>query len=83
MAWGARCCCPSRRVSLLTFRCGTDYVDTTGQAYVVLADVLAAAETLDEAAQAFAEAAMLFGRKGNVISAARAHNQIAALQTEA
>jgi class 3 adenylate cyclase/tetratricopeptide (TPR) repeat protein len=61
----------------------TDYLDNKGHAYVALADVFAAAGSSDDAAQALAEAAILFERKGDVVSAARAHDQIAALRTEA
>jgi tetratricopeptide (TPR) repeat protein len=57
----------------------TDYLDTKGHAYVALADVLASAGRSAEAAQALAEAAALFERKGDLISTARTHDQIAAL----
>jgi tetratricopeptide (TPR) repeat protein len=61
----------------------TDYLDNQGHAYVALADVLAARGRADDATQALAEAAALFERKGDVVSAARAHDQLAALRTQA
>jgi tetratricopeptide (TPR) repeat protein len=61
----------------------TDYLDNKGHACVVLAEVLAAAGRSEEALEALTEAATLFERKGDLVSTARAHDQIAALRTEA
>jgi hypothetical protein len=58
----------------------TDYLDNIGHAYVALADVLAVAGRPTDAAQALNHAAMLFERKGDVVSAAPAREQIAVLQ---
>ena len=60
----------------------TDFLDTKGHTYVALADVLVAAGRADDAAQALAEAAALFERKGDVVSAARTHDRLAALRAE-
>jgi class 3 adenylate cyclase/tetratricopeptide (TPR) repeat protein len=61
----------------------TDYLDNIAHAYVALADVLAVTGRSGDAAQALTHAATLFERKGDLVSAARAHEQIAALQAEA
>jgi class 3 adenylate cyclase len=58
----------------------TDYLDHKGHAYVALADVLTAAGRFEDAREALIEAAGLFEKKGDIVSKARAHHQLAALQ---
>jgi hypothetical protein len=59
----------------------TDQLNRQGDALLDLAEVLAAAERLDRAAGAIREAAELYERKGNVVSAARTRSLLATADT--
>jgi class 3 adenylate cyclase/tetratricopeptide (TPR) repeat protein len=60
----------------------TDYVDDIAKILASLGDVLELAGKTEPAREAYAEAAGLFERKGNIVSAGRARERLAALEAE-
>jgi len=58
----------------------TDYISFRGDGWMRLSEVLRMAGRTDEAAAAVREALGLYERKGNIVSAERAHGELADLQ---
>jgi hypothetical protein len=60
----------------------TDYLDVHGDALVALAEVLRAADRIDESAVALGEALVLYERKGNIVAAGRTRDLMGQLAAE-
>jgi len=60
----------------------TDYLDVHGEALVALAEVLRAADRVEESATAVGEALVLYERKGNVVAAGRTRGLLSKLAAE-